>query len=117
MYYLVRPVLFPEFTSQLTVAPRSRSLPDLKSRGAPDHPIEGFEIRELQSTDCSAASGRCAPLAGVGALSAMQREAAMPRPKGGGNLEDEVGVVGSARGCDVVASRVAPPSYYFRWDA
>jgi len=35
LYYLVRPVLFPEFTTQLTVAPRSRSLPDLKTRGGP----------------------------------------------------------------------------------
>ena len=35
LYYLVRPVLFPELTTQLTVAPRSRSLPDLKTRGGP----------------------------------------------------------------------------------
>ena len=88
LYYLVRPVLFPEFTTQLTVAPRSRSLPDLNaqdSRGSPDHPNEGFEIRELQPTDCSAAGGRARRWAhAVLTCRRVQREAAMPRPKGGG---------------------------------
>ena len=84
LYYLVRPVLFPEFTTQLTmqltVAPRSRSLPDLKTRGGP----RTTQMRVLRSGSYS----QLTAVRPVGARAVgcrrVQREAAMPRPKGGG---------------------------------
>ena len=80
LYYLVRPVLFPELTTQLTVAPRSRSLPDLKTRGGP----RTTQMRVLRSGSYS----QLTAVRPVGARAVgcrrVQREAAMPRPKGGG---------------------------------
>ena len=90
LYYLVRPVLFPEFTSQLTVAPRSRSLPDLilKSRGGP----RTTQLRVLRSGSYS----QLTAVRPVGVARRwvcvrcrrVQREAAMPRRKGAAAEED-----------------------------